>query len=183
MSFELPTRRTAFAARPRWSGSAFLVEAMLLLVFVMASLAVFTQLFAASAERAVESRAMTDAVALAATTAERFSADPQDVERVQVVGELCAVCQVTPEARPGGTMYYATISVYEANTVPAAVDAAADASQASVVAVPVDVDESSAAAAPAQEAQEQAAPEDDAITAEPLYAISTARYVSGVRHG
>jgi len=112
MSFQLPTKRTSVVARTRWSGAAFLVEAMLLLVFIMASLAVFTQLFSTSAERAIESRDLTDAVAAASATAERFCADPLTVESETQVGGLRVICQVTPERRTGGVIYYATISVY-----------------------------------------------------------------------
>lgn len=112
MSFQLPTKRTSVAVRTRWSGAAFLVEAMLLLVFIMASLAVFTQLFSTSAERAIESRELTDAVAAASATAERFCANPLGVESELQVGDLRVICQVTPERRTGGIIYYATISVY-----------------------------------------------------------------------
>lgn len=116
MSFQLPTKRTSVVARPRWSGAAFLVEAMLLLVFIMASLAVFTQLFAASAERANESRSLTDAVAVATATAEHFCADPLGVESEFIEGDQRVICQVTPERRAGGVIYYATISVFGANS-------------------------------------------------------------------
>lgn len=120
MSFQLPTQRKSVAPRTRWSGAAFLVEAMLLLVFVMASLAVFTQMFAASSERANQSGALTDAVAVASTTAEQFSADPTGVAPEATVGDMRVLCQVTPESRPGGTMYRAAISVYAANAAPGA---------------------------------------------------------------
>ena len=111
MSFELPTRRTKVVARPGWSGAAFLIEAMLLLVFVMASLAVFTQMFAASSQSANQGKDLTDAVAIAAATAERFAADPQSVASEFDQGDLHIVCDIRSKARDGGTMYYATISV------------------------------------------------------------------------
>ena len=111
MSFELPTQRTQTAAPARWPGMAFLVEALLLLVFVTASFAVFTQLFATSSENANQSKDLTDAVALASATAERFAAEPTGVVGELTDGDLRVVCDVTPEQRPGGTMYYATISV------------------------------------------------------------------------
>ena len=111
MSFELPTQRTQTAAPTRWPGMAFLVEALLLLVFVTASFAVFTYLFATSSESANESKNLTDAVALASTTAERFAAEPTSVEGEFIEGGLRVVCDVRPEERPGGTMYHATISV------------------------------------------------------------------------
>lgn len=112
MSFELPTERKAQGVQSRWSGAAFLIEAMLLLVFVMASLAVFVQMFAASTERANQSRDLTDAVAVVTTVAERFSADPANAQTDYWEGDLHVVCKVTPDTRAGGTLYSATISVY-----------------------------------------------------------------------
>ena len=198
MSFELPTHRKVIGVRPRWSGAAFLVEAMLLLVFIMASLAVFTQLFAASAERANQSRDLTDAVAIASTTAERFAADPQGVAREFTQGRLRVVCDVRPEARQGGTMYYATISVYaDAESagdglVASGQDAAS--SESSGVARAVDASDSAASvigssgSAAAAGAGAQASASEQVSTAEDsassgdsaLYSVSTARYVSGV---
>ena len=206
MSFELPSERKVFVARSRWPGAAFLVEAMLLLVFIMASLALFTQLFAAATERAGESKALTDAVALASTTAERFAADPLAVPAEQTSGDLRVVCSVSPEARSGGTLYHAVISVYDAKAAAGVTkaagtsdnssggSAAADASEsaASVRAVPIDADEAgSSAAAPqaGESAQSVSAmsadvPSGSAASADAsgqaLYTITTARYVSGV---
>ena len=42
MSFQLPSQRTSVAPRKRWAGAAFLVEAMLLLLFLVASMSIFT---------------------------------------------------------------------------------------------------------------------------------------------
>ncbi|MBR0404708.1 MAG: hypothetical protein IJI68_05850 [Eggerthellaceae bacterium] len=151
MSFELPTKRTSAALHSRWSGTAFLVEAMLLLVIIMASLAVFTQLFAESAERANASRSLTDAVAAATATAELFCADPTGVKSEFMEGDLRVVCQVTPERRTGGVIYYATISVYGTESV----DSDADGS--------------------ASEAETAQA----GVAVEPLYTVQTAKYESG----
>ena len=124
MSFELPTRRNSVVARSRWSGTAFLVEAMLLLVFVMASVAVFTQVFAVSAERANASRSLTDAVAVATSTAESFCADPSSADGEFFEDGLRIVCRVVPEQRNDGTMYHATIDVYDADAQAAGVGGA-----------------------------------------------------------
>lgn len=126
MSFQLPTKRAPSVARTRWSGAAFLVEAMLLLVFVAASLALFVQLFAASADRAAASRELTDAIAVATATAERFCADPVGVEGEFTEGDMLVVCRVEPQKRTYGTMYYATISVYPADSAPAKAQPASD---------------------------------------------------------
>jgi len=135
MSFELPSQRKTLTARPAWSGAAVLVEAMLLLVFLVGSLAVFTQLFAASAEQAAQSRTTSEAVAAASNAAERFLADPQNTAGQSEENGLRVMCSVTREGHEGGILYRAEISVY-----------------------------------------------DDAISPEePVYAVSTARYESGVR--
>ena len=112
MSFELPKERKSTLYRSRWSGAAFIVEAMLLLAFVAASLAVVTQLFAASAEHATQSRYLTDAVAVASATAERFSADPKSIDSEFERDDLRVLCDITSEETKGGTLWHAAISVY-----------------------------------------------------------------------
>ena len=99
--------------RTAWASIAFIVESMLLLVFLVASLAVLTQLFAMSLNRSVESRTL-DAATIAATSiAEHFAADPNDVQESTQLGDLIVKCDVTPEARKAGTLYRATISVFD----------------------------------------------------------------------
>lgn len=99
--------------RLAWSSVAFIVESILLLVFLVASLAILTQVFAASLTRSVESRTL-DAASIAATSiAEHFAADPTDVEENIRLGDLLVKCAVVDERRANGTMYYATISVYD----------------------------------------------------------------------
>lgn len=115
MSFELPSQHRRAQPRVRWLAASFLVEAMLLLLFVMASLAVITSMLAESAERAAQSQALTDAVTLATTAAERFSADPLSAPTEGVAQNLVFTCDVTSDAREGGTMYKASIAVYEAD--------------------------------------------------------------------
>lgn len=165
MSFSLPTQRTQTAYRSRWSGVAFLIEAMLLLVFVMASLAVFTQLFAESGERANQSKALTDAVAIASTTAERFAADPQGIDSRFEYEGLLVTCDVTSETRAGGTLWHADIAVYSADE-PKAAPGQALAAVTEEGAADTDANGQGAVAADAQGG--------------PLYSISTAVYESGV---
>ena len=112
MSFELPTTRRARRSLPSWSGMAFLVEAMLLLVFLIGSMAVFTQLFGYAVERSGSSRALTEAVAAAENAAERFAADPASAPAQVQDGDMRVVCNVSDENAAGGTLYRATISVY-----------------------------------------------------------------------
>ena len=110
---EYASRKIAHRSRSSWSSVAFIVESILLLVFLVASLAVLTQVFSASLSRSVESRTL-DAANIAATSiAEHFAADPTDVEERTQLGDLMVTCEVTDEPRQNGTMYHATISVYD----------------------------------------------------------------------
>lgn len=102
--------------RSSWTGIAFVVEAMLLLVFLIASVAVFAQLFGASLQKNAESTALTEAVSVAESTAERFAIDPIGTTGTASVGDYTVVCERTDEARAGGTLYHATISVFSANS-------------------------------------------------------------------
>ena len=113
MSFDLATHRKSRPGRPIWSGAAFIVEALLLLVFLVASLAIFTQLFAASAGKAAESRELSQAVSVASNMAEQFAADPASVSTVTELDNLIVVCDTTDERRENGVLHHATITVYE----------------------------------------------------------------------
>lgn len=123
MSFQLTSTTRTRASRPAWANVAFIVEAMVLLVFLIASLAVFMQLFSAALERSEEGGTLTEAVAAASTTAERFEADPQGVPAVAQFDDLVVTCDVTPEKRAGGTLYHADIAVYRASEAPGAATA------------------------------------------------------------
>lgn len=113
MSLNLSSHKSSYGQRPSWSGSAFIVEALLLLVLLMASFAIFTQLFALSAEQSTESDKLSQAVSTASTVAERFSANPTSVETTELVNDLVVQCDTSSEARDSGVLYKATISVYE----------------------------------------------------------------------
>jgi hypothetical protein len=120
MSVSLTSRRVAVAQKSRWASAAFLVEAMLLLVLVMCSLAVLVQLFSASLVQAREADDLADAVALASNAAERFSADPAGLEpRISESG-LTALCDVEAVPHESGILYRATIRVYRAGEDPSA---------------------------------------------------------------
>lgn len=116
MSFQLPYKRTAAEGeRIRWSGAAVLVEAMLLLVFLIASLAVLVQMFATAVNCADESAQLTAAVAAASDMAEQFAADPTNIAEETNADGLLVVCDVKAEPRKAGTLYHAEISVYAAD--------------------------------------------------------------------
>jgi len=113
MSIDLANHRKSRPGRPLWSGTAFLVEALLLLVFLAASLAVFAQLFAAAAGKTAESDQLARAVAAADNVAEQFAANPHAVSTVNEIDDLVVVCDVADEPRDGGVLHKATITVYE----------------------------------------------------------------------
>ncbi|HAM16265.1 MAG TPA: hypothetical protein DCP91_10520 [Eggerthellaceae bacterium] len=106
-------KRTGNRMKSTWSSIAFIVESILLLVFLAGSLAVLTQVFSAALNHSVESRTL-DAATIAATSiAEHFAANPDDVAEETVLGDLRIVCKVSDEPRAGGVMRYADIAVYD----------------------------------------------------------------------
>ena len=113
MSMEFVSRTTTRKARTSWSSVAFIVESILLLVFLMGSLAVLTQVFTASLTRSIESRTLDAATIAATSTAERFAADPTEVEESTQVGDLQVTCTVTEHPRVQGVLYEAHIDVYD----------------------------------------------------------------------
>ena len=119
MSIDLANHQRSRAGRPLWSGTAFLVEALLLLVFLAASLAVFAQLFAMAADKTAESDRLSRAVAAADNVAEQFAANPHAVSAVKEVDDLVVVCDVVDEPHDGGTLHKATITVYERSSAEA----------------------------------------------------------------
>ena len=98
--------------KPRRSSLAFIVEALVLLVFLIGSLAVITQVLALSANKATESRHLERAAILASNAAEQFSADPKSVEETVVVDGLALTCTVNETALAQGTRYEASIIVF-----------------------------------------------------------------------
>ena len=115
MSFQLPTHHPRMHMAGSRSGTAMLVEAMVLLVFLTAALAVFMQMFSLSLVRANESRELTTAVAAASDVAERFAAYPEQAAGEQTVEDMRVVCNVVEQPRDSGVLYRATIDVYAAD--------------------------------------------------------------------
>lgn len=114
-----------------WPGAAFIVEALLLLVFLAGSLAVLMQLNADAHEAGQESAALLEAITLASNAAEEFAADPAaaalgpassvgdgiaDPNLVWADG-LVLVREVNPEEREAGVLYHATITVWNERDV------------------------------------------------------------------
>lgn len=64
--------------RAPWQGTAFLVEACVLLAFVVTAVAVFAALFFGASREAARAERLTQAVAAARNSAERFAAEGTD---------------------------------------------------------------------------------------------------------
>lgn len=115
-----------------WTGTAFMVETLVLLFFLIASLAVFTQLFAYSANEAKQANRITEATAIAQNAAEEFSVNPQAVAAGRPVGLGAAqgaegytvTCTVKDAPQATGTYYAAHISVSDDEGEAYALDAA-----------------------------------------------------------
>lgn len=122
-------RDNAHERRP-WHGSAFIVEALVLLVFLVASLAVLMQIIGGAHERGEAADRLSSAIVLASNDAEAFAADPAsgnlEAAYVLVDGELTKADGLSddPDAsafgltrtveaqqQPGGTLYTARIVV------------------------------------------------------------------------
>lgn len=135
-------RRSSVHDRRPWHGAAFIVESLVLLVFLMASLAVLMQVMGNAHERGIEADKLSNAIILASNDAETFAADPTTGDRTAqfslVDGELVELTgaedaasgeryeverTVQQHAEKAGTLYEAHIevssggnAVYEVNT-------------------------------------------------------------------
>ncbi len=115
-----------------WTSTAFMIEALVLLFVLVASLAVFTALFASSANSAKQAQRISDATAVAQNAAEEFSANPAAVEAgnnvgsnaYRVSGEFDVSCDVSKDAQATGTLYSAHITVSDSEGEAYALDVA-----------------------------------------------------------
>lgn len=86
--------------RASWHGTALLVEALVLLTFLVASLALFMQAFAQARGMGAEGSQLAQAVAMASNLAEEFAADPaaepEPLERDGLTAS-CAVATVAAD--------------------------------------------------------------------------------------
>ena len=115
-TFDQTPKRTQTSERSSWQGTAFIVEALLLLVFLIASSAVFVQMFALASQQGAESVQLARAVAAASDVAERFAANPASVKDAQVVDDLLVTCSDEETTHERGTLHTATIAVYAQDT-------------------------------------------------------------------
>lgn len=116
--------------RAVWPGAAFIVEALLLLVFLAGSLAVLMDLNADAKQLGDESDKLLSAITVASNCAEEFAADPVGYQAAYeadpladgwlypsrdaiVSGEdvINVECVFSQEQMASGTMYHATFSV------------------------------------------------------------------------
>lgn len=123
--------------RASWHGTALLVEALVLLAFLVASLGLFMQAFAQARGMGAEGSQLAQAVAMASDLAEEFAADPAAEPEPLERDGLTASCEVAAGGADGqtgsgaddapsggssgdssgaaGTLYRATILVTDGN--------------------------------------------------------------------
>ena len=102
------------ARKASWHGKAFLVEALVLLVFLVASLSILVALFVQARTGADEGERLSQAVQLAQNAAEEFAADPAGSQGLAIEdGGLVATVQVGEEAHESGSLLSATVTVVD----------------------------------------------------------------------
>ena len=149
-----------------WHGKAFLVEALVLLAFLVMSLAVLITLFVNAQLESAGGERLAQAVHLAQNAAEEFAANPTDAEALAIEQDgLAVTAQLSYEPHESGTLVRAVIAVTEQGGEAEAAGAAAGADGVADVAA----DDAAGAA--------EDAPAPDAA---PLYTLETARYVPGL---
>ena len=97
-------------------GVAFLVEALVLIVVLTSTLAVFAKLVATSQRDARTSARTASAIVLATNVAEDFSARPFEGTHTESGQAVVATCTATSEPTGPGTMFHATITVADAES-------------------------------------------------------------------
>ena len=102
------------ARKASWHGKAFLVEALVLLVFLVASLSILVALFVQARTEADEGERLSQAVQLAQNAAEELAADPVGSQGLAIEdGGLVAPVQVGEEAHESGSLLNATVTVVD----------------------------------------------------------------------
>lgn len=98
--------------RSSWHGTAFIIEAIVLLAFLVGSVALFMQLFANASSKGAENENLAHAIVLASNSAERFAVEPTGVaDETETEDGFQVTCTVTAEETGGGTLYRADIVV------------------------------------------------------------------------
>ncbi len=102
-----------------WTHTAFMIEALVLLFVLVASLAVFTSLFIYSIDRSQQAERLSNATILAQNAAEEFSANPAAIEADtnasktvrQANSEFTVSYDITKNNQPSGALYRAHIAI------------------------------------------------------------------------
>lgn len=125
MSFSLNLPKSGRFTRTSPATAVFIVEALLLLAFLAGGVAIFVRLFSLGATQAAAGERLAHAVSVAQSTAERFAADPYDIETMIYDGDLAVSVVADDEPYGEGTLHHATIYVYAADMAAAAADGSA----------------------------------------------------------
>lgn len=110
VSSEMNTSNTSRARTSR-RGMAFFIEALVVLFFLMLSLAVFVRLFSGAQIEGMQANKLSEAVLVATNRAEEFSANPTAVKDLAYEGDLMVSCDVEETKMASGILYEATITV------------------------------------------------------------------------
>ena len=105
--------REARSVAAPWRGTAFLVEACLLLAAITVCVAVFAALFARAGVEGARAEELTRAVVAARDAAEVFAAEGEDAAGERQVGKLAVSVDVTPDHEVPGLLR-AVITVRDA---------------------------------------------------------------------
>ena len=103
--------------RTTWPGIAFILESLLLLLFVSASLAVLMSLFVQADLLGEENVRRSEAIIVATNVAETFAQDPSSVESAFEQDGYQVTCDVSPQDNEAGTLSLAHIAVSFEDTV------------------------------------------------------------------
>lgn len=106
------TSQTSTRRSPRRRNVSFLIEALVVLAFIMLALAVFVRLFSSAQLEGMHANQVSQAVLIATNCAEEFSADPTGMQESFEQDGLLVRCSTTDERHTAGTLYEAVISVY-----------------------------------------------------------------------
>lgn len=103
--------------RSNKTARAFIVESLVLFVFLVATLIIVSMLFFASVSMSVQGQNLERATIIASNAAERFAANPTSANLDTSEYGLTVDCKVTPHKGTYGTLYEAHISVSDGDAV------------------------------------------------------------------
>lgn len=121
MAVDLNALRRAEARGDRrpWHGAAFIVESLVLLAFLMASLAVLMQVMGGAHERGVAADELSNAIVLASNDAEAFAANPVAGDSSAVFGVVNGTLAQLDEGQAAVMDAYEVVRTVEAHAEPA----------------------------------------------------------------